>query len=107
MPVHASKYAPRRIGYPPLAWRGEQPGCGPEVSDWTDGYRAALRDVEALTETRLTQSFPTRFREAVALLLTDLRNDAGVIEHEDLNRDQRAALDAERAAVVPRQGALL
>jgi hypothetical protein len=77
------------------------------MSEWTAGYHAALGDLRRLAESRFAATFPTRFSEAVARLIADLRHDASIIDHEHLNRDQRAALDAERRAIVPRQGALL
>lgn len=76
------------------------------MSDWTAGYRACLGDVERMAEGRFA-THPARFRAELARLLTDLRGDMSAIEHADLNTQQRAALDAERAAIVPRQGALL
>ena len=77
------------------------------MSEWTAGYCAAITDLERLIESRFSAAFPTRFRKALAELLADLRSDAAVIAHAQLNELQRAEL-AERAAQrQPRQGALL
>lgn len=77
------------------------------MSEWTGGYSAALTDLERLIESRFSAAFPTRFRKAIAELLTDLRGDAAIIDHEHLNRQQRADLAAEAAERRPRQEALL
>jgi hypothetical protein len=60
------------------------------VSDWTDGYAAALRDVAALVQSR------GLITEPLQLLFADLLQDARVIEHEQGNRVQRRRLAAAR-----------
>jgi hypothetical protein len=59
------------------------------VSDWAEGYRAALRDVKTLAVSR-------QLSGDIAQLVTDLQGDSDVIDHELFNRRQRAKLRAER-----------
>jgi hypothetical protein len=63
------------------------------MSEWTDGYRAALADVERLACTR-NHGLPW-----LSALLDDLRQDSLVIEHEQGNRLQKRRLAAAREAL--------
>jgi hypothetical protein len=63
------------------------------MSEWTDGYRAALGDVERLLQSRALMSEP------LALLCRDLQQDALVIEHEQSSKLQRRRLAAAREAL--------
>jgi hypothetical protein len=64
------------------------------MSDWTDGYTAALRDVAKLAHSRGVVTEP------LDALLRDLTQDALVIDHEQSNRLQRRRLAAAREAVL-------
>lgn len=64
------------------------------MSDWTDGYTAALRDVAKLAHSRGLVTEP------LDALLRDLTQDALVIEHEQSNRLQRRRLVAARETVL-------
>jgi hypothetical protein len=61
------------------------------MSEWTDGYRAALSDVRRLTLTRDPEALPQ--------LLTDLEDDVLVIEREQGNVLRRRRLRVEREAL--------
>lgn len=61
------------------------------ISEWTQGYAAAVRDMRTLVASRQPRS-----PEDVDLLLDDLTQDARVIDHEIQNREQRASLRAKR-----------
>jgi hypothetical protein len=63
------------------------------MTDWTDGYTAALRDVTKLAHSRGVVTEP------LDALLHDLTQDALVIDHEQSNRLQRRRLAAAREAV--------
>ena len=58
------------------------------MSEWTDGYRAALADIGRL--------MPGRGAAALGGLLQDLAGDALVIEREQENRIRRRRLTAVR-----------
>jgi hypothetical protein len=62
------------------------------MSDWTDGYRAALADVARLARSRGDESLPG--------ILVDLECDAMVIEREADNRLRRRRLTAAREATL-------
>jgi hypothetical protein len=62
------------------------------MSQWVDGYRAALADVRRLAFTRLGP---------LTELLADLEGDALVIEREQDNRIRRRRLAAVREATLP------
>jgi hypothetical protein len=64
------------------------------MSEWTDGYRAALADARRLAVAR----HPI-LCEAMLLLLDDLIGDALVIEREQDNRIRRRRLRADREAL--------
>jgi hypothetical protein len=63
------------------------------MSEWTDGYRAALGDVERLAASRGLMTQPLN------RLCCDLEQDALVIEHEVGNRLQKKRLAAAREAL--------
>ena len=63
------------------------------MSEWTDGYRAALADIRRL--------WPSRGVAGMAELLADLEGDALVIEREQDNRIRRRRLAAVREAQLP------
>jgi len=60
------------------------------MSEWTDGYRAALADIRRL--------WPSRGVAGMVELLVDLEGDALVIEREQDNRIRRRRLAAVREA---------
>lgn len=61
--------------------------------DWAKGYQSAIADVAVLAETRGIGS------PQLDELLTDLRRDAQVIDHEHQNRRQREVLKAKQEAL--------
>ena len=65
------------------------------MSEWTDGYRAALADIARLAHDRLGVPLPPYLPE----LLADLEGDALVIERESDNRIRRRRLVAAREAL--------
>ena len=65
------------------------------MSEWTDGYRAALAYVDRLAYSRTGFDWPVWLRQ----LLADLKQDALVIEHEQGNKLQKARMRAAREAL--------
>jgi len=65
------------------------------MSEWTDGYRAALSDLASLSPNRGVPLTP-----ALCELLADLAGDALVIEREQGNRIRRRRLTAAREATL-------
>jgi hypothetical protein len=63
------------------------------MSEWTDGYRAALADIR--------RTWPGRGVAGMLELLTDLEGDALVIEREADNRIRKRRLAAAREAELP------
>jgi hypothetical protein len=63
------------------------------MSEWTDGYRAALRDVMRVATDR------QGWLSWLDTLVEDLNQDALVIEHEQGNRLQRRRMRAAREAL--------
>lgn len=63
------------------------------MSEWTDGYRAALADIR--------RTWPSRGVAGMTELLADLEGDALVIEREADNRIRRRRLAAVREAALP------
>ena len=61
------------------------------MSEWTDGYRAALADIARL--------MPSRGTAALTELIADLEGDALVIEREQDNRIRKRRLAAVREAL--------
>ena len=64
-----------------------------KMSDWADGYRRAIRDLQYLAQQRGLLTAP------LAALLTDLERDAYVIGHEQDNRHQKRKHAAAREAL--------
>ena len=62
------------------------------MSEWTDGYRAALADIR--------RTWPSRGVAGMTELLADLEGDALVIEREQSNRFRRRRLAAAREATL-------
>jgi hypothetical protein len=65
------------------------------MSEWIDGYRAALVDVARLAYTR----YGTGNLKWLDTLIEDLRQDSLVIEHEQGNKLQKRRLAAAREAL--------
>ena len=63
------------------------------MSEWTDGYRAAVRDLRQMATGRGLMTDP------LDLLFGDFEQDALVIEHEVGNRLQKRRLVAAREAL--------
>ena len=70
------------------------------MTEATDGYRAAIRDLQTLVASRGLMT------PGLVELFADLEHDALVIEHEQGNKLQRRRLKAQREAM-PRQELLL
>ena len=66
------------------------------MTEWTDGYRAALADVLRLAYPR---SGGAVMPDWLRVLLADLEGDALTIEHEQGGRLQRRRLAAAREAL--------
>ncbi len=72
------------------------------MSEWTDGYRAALADIARLAHTRAaSRSRLSAVPPYLAELIADLEGDALVIEREQDNRIRRRRLAAVREATLP------
>lgn len=67
------------------------------MSEWTNGYRAALIDLQ-----RLFASL-NLLTDHIEHLFRDLEGDAFVIEHEQGNKLQRKRLRAAREAMPPQE----
>lgn len=66
------------------------------MSEWTDGYRAALADFELVAFNR---GWGAALTKELRTVLADLHQDALVIEHEQSNKLQKRRLAAAREAL--------